>query len=271
MRIAIILVLALGLAACDERKSPDAPAPEFAELTFDGADAKDAPARLAHGKRIATILGCNGCHERNMQGRLFGKKNKIYAVNLTRELPKYNDSTLEKLLRTGVPIDGRDLWIMPSENFQHLSASDMTALIAFLRTVPPAGEPTPPAELGPEAQAEIAAGTRKSTKDWVAEAKARMPVDLGPSYAVGRYIASVTCAECHGFELEGNGKTTPDLVIAGAYSADEFRTLLRTGKPTGGRKLKLMERAATRRFSHLTDREIAALHAYLKARAERPQ
>ena len=48
------------------------------------------------------------------------------------------------MLRTGVPRDGRELWGMPSEIFQHLSDADMKALIADLRTLKPGGKPTQP-------------------------------------------------------------------------------------------------------------------------------
>jgi hypothetical protein len=85
-----------------------------------------------------------------------------------------------------------------------------------------------------------------------------------------------TCTECHGIALEGqkdptDGPGTPDLIIAGGYSREEFRHLLRTGEPTGGRTLALMADVAQGRFVHLTDREVDAIYDYLKARAEQPE
>ena len=61
----------------------------------------------------------------------------------------------------------------------------------------------------------------------------------------------------------------PDLTIAGAYDASAFTTLMRTGVPPGGRKLKLMGQIARDDFSHMTDAEIAQVYAYLQARARR--
>ena len=61
------------------------------------------------------------------------------------------------------------------------------------------------------------------------------------------------------------------LSIAGAYDLDQFRTLLRTGRPPSGRDLGLMARVARQDFSHLNDAEIAQLYQYLRARAERVQ
>ena len=47
------------------------------------------------------------------------------------------------------------------------------------------------------------------------------------------------------------------------------RTLIRTGVPPGGRKLKMMDSVAKEDLSHYTDEEIAAIHAYLSARAQK--
>jgi mono/diheme cytochrome c family protein len=96
-------------------------------------------------------------------------------------------------------------------------------------------------------------------------------VDLGAPYALGRYITSVTCEECHGSNLEGKGPgKPPNLIVAGGYTRDDFERLITRGIPTGNRKLKpAMTIVAQTRFSRLTPHERDALYAYLKARAER--
>ena len=104
---------------------------------------------------------------------------------------------------------------------------------------------------------------------------AKQPVDLGPDYGLGRYIASTTCEECHGSDLKGQagpmGKT-PDLIVAGGYTRAEFERLITQGLPTGNRKLNpMMSGVAKYRFSRLTPHERDALYAYLKARAEKAQ
>jgi hypothetical protein len=48
-----------------------------------------------------------------------------------------------------------------------------------------------------------------------------------------------------------------------AYSRDDFKTLLRTGEPLGGRELGLMAGVARSRFARFSDDEITALHGYL--------
>ena len=122
----------------------------------------------------------------------------------------------------------------------------------------------------------IAAGEVRPEPDEVRSNRSKGPAPLDGRHDWARYMIRATCTECHGVELEGDqdttdGPGTPDLIIAGGYSRDEFRRLLRTGEPTGGRTLALMADVAQGRFVHLTDREVDAIYDYLKARAERPQ
>ena len=265
--IAVLLLV----TACQQQPKPAEKPPE---VTFDGAEITDAAGRLRHGERLTWTLGCRGCHRERLEGGSFYER---YASNLTRDLPNYSDAEIERVLRTGVPRDGRDLWGMPSEIFQHLSDADMKALIANLRAAPPGGTPTqPPKPWEADVKEMIAKGEIKTAKDTVVQEKPLAPIDLGPKYALGRYITRVTCAECHGPKLEGHHDdegSTPNLVVAGGYTRAEFETLMTKGIPSGGRKLKnpLMGDVARKRFVHFTVHERDELYAYLKTRAERAE
>ena len=272
MRHWLLAVLVFAGAACGPaEKAQDAtPAAAPPPTTFDGALVQEATAKIGHGERLTWVLGCRGCHGKELQGKRFYE---LYGSNLTRDVHGYDDEEFERLLREGVRKDKRDMWAMPSELFQHLADADMAALIAYLRTLQPAGEPTqPPLAFEEETRELIAQGKFKPAAAFVQEWKVKAPADPGPQVALGRYITMVTCAECHGPELKGNEGDTPDLIVAGAYSRDEFERLMTDGIPTGGRKLKpLMIDVSKNRFSRLTPNERDALHAYLKARAEQPQ
>jgi hypothetical protein len=50
-----------------------------------------------------------------------------------------------------------------------------------------------------------------------------------------------------------------------SYDLEQFTRLMRTGKALGDRELELMSSVSRDGFSHLTDEEIAAIHAYLNA------
>src|SRR5437764_15413077 len=99
-----MVAVALFAASCHQQAKPPA---KPAAVSFEGAEAIDASAVRAHGERLSWVLGCRGCHGPELQGHRFYER---YASNLTRELPNYSDVQIERLLRTGVPRDGRTLW-----------------------------------------------------------------------------------------------------------------------------------------------------------------
>lgn len=269
MRAGAIALLAV-LAACQQQ--PATPA-KPAEITFDGAVVTTAAGKVAHGERLTHVLGCTGCHNQGLVGDRFYE---LYASNLTREIPKYSDAQFDRLLRHGERPGGKDLDGMPSEVFQHLSDTDTADLLAYLRTLRPHGVPTQPAlPFTAETKKLIAAGELKPAAEWVRLTKDKTPADLGPRYGLGRYITMVTCAECHGEQLNGDPHggpgAPPNLIVAGGYSRAEFEKLITQGVPTGNRKLReMMSGVAQTRFNHLTPHERDAIYAYLKARAEQP-
>ncbi|WP_309601744.1 c-type cytochrome [Sphingomonas sp.] len=252
MRRLIMLLAVASLSGCDSRQSaPTAPMVKAA-LTFDGAVTKDPAALVKHGERIASVLGCRGCHTPTLQGQRFYE---LYASNLTREMPNYSDAQFKRLMHRGEHPAGRELWGMPSEIFQHLGDADLAALTAFLRTLKPAGPPTgKPLPFEGDAQKLIAEGKMMPAAQSVVRDRNLAPPDLGARHALGRYITMVTCAECHGPELKGNPGDTPDLIVASGYSRADFEKFMTTGVPSGNRKLKneLMSVVAQSRFSKMT-------------------
>jgi mono/diheme cytochrome c family protein len=278
MRTTLVLLAAASLVACGrnqaETEEPTVAATSAA-ITYDGVKTSDRAALLAHGERISSILGCKSCHGENFEGKNATPGDDIgdmYAANVTLWLPKYSDAELDQLIRHGVPKDGRDLWWMPSENFQYLSDADFASLVAYLRTFEPKGKQLPPIRKGPEFLKLVKQGELEAAVPTVARFKRERPIDLGDQHRLGRYIAMTTCTECHNSKLQGYEGFTPDLAITGAYSRDEFGRLMTKGIGKDNRKLKpLMVAVAKDRFARLTRPELDALYAYLKARAEQPQ
>jgi cytochrome c553 len=217
-------------------------------------------------------MGCHDCHGADLTGRLFFDQMPIGRVagpNLSLVLPHQTDAEIARAIRQGVAADGRPLWIMPSDAFSRLSDRETADLIAYLRTFPARGMAQPAKQIGPVGRIGVLIGRFKSEPQMLAEAPGLEPVDLGPQHAKGRELARA-CMECHGRDLKGGALANgPDLAIAGAYELADFEKLLRTGVAAGDRRLGLMSESAPVRFNVLSHEEIAALHAYLKARAER--
>lgn len=245
MRSALLLMALAASWACGGSGASDdrsVRTPTAAGVTFDGADATDEAARLAHGERLARLFMCQGCHGPNYAGADFGAAFPIveglWASNISRTMPQTSDADLERLLREGIHPE-REIYVMPSKQTQFLSGPDMAALIAFLRTIPPAGEPTPLPPAGFEAAVTARLpddywltqieGTKRgyhNAAEEVAYYASHQPADLGPALARGRMIALSLCSSCHGAALDGLGEPAGDIQGALAYDDSAFDRLL---------------------------------------------
>ena len=233
-------------------------------------------AELADGPRQLKILGCVSCHGDGLRGRMMFEEPKVaqvYATNLTLVAAQATDQQLAQAIRQGIGLDGHPLMVMPSAQYSRLTDGEVAALISAIRVQPRGGRQTPAIKLGPLGRIGLATGKFQTQPEKVSAYAQSFPADLGPQFARGRHLAVTACSECHGASLNG-GEPQPDLKapglsMVGAYDLPAFTRLLRTGVPSNGKKLTLMEEVAKADFNHLTDDEIAALHAYLVERAQR--
>lgn len=244
-------------------------------VTREAVPVASGPEAVARGARLARALGCQGCHGTDLRGHLFFQdplEPPVYAANLTLKARKYSDMDLARIVRRGVLPDGRGVNAMPSQGYIALSDPDMADLIAFIRSKPAGGVDYPAPQLWLLGRYARLSGKFKLAGEEAQERLQMAPVDLGPQFARGRYLARVVCSECHQPDLKGQADKgphmPPDLAIAGAYEKDDFMRLLQTGKAAGNREVGLMSEVARGRFAYLTDEDREALYAYLKARAE---
>jgi len=262
--IVLAFVVVYGGSEIIIRSKPETPMPTIVAASDPGA--------VARGAYIGRVSGCDGCHQRNLQGEVWHSdpwNGTVYTANLTRVLPHYTDSQLARAIRSGVRADGSTLWAMPSETWTTMTDAEVADVIAWLRTHPAAGPDRPRERFGPLGRLKILLGREKPTPAWVAEARANPAPDLGPSFARGRHLAQTVCGECHRSNLKGEPGFTPDLLIAASYDLPGFTKLMRTGVAMDGKEKGLMSEVARENFSAFTDEDIAALHAYLTARAEK--
>jgi len=228
---------------------------------------------VAEGQRLARVYGClEGCHGKDGAGMVFFDEPivaRLVAPNLSAAVRDYSDAQLVAVIRDGIRPDGRSVFVMPSQAFVHLTDTDVGRIVAFLRTLPPVAGPGASVSLGPVGRVGVATGKFRTAEQLIqaAAAPAAARTEIGER---GRYLALSICSECHGPHLSGD--ETPELVapalgVVAAYSLEEFRHLMRTGEPIGGRELGLMRVRAQRGLSHLTDGEIEALYEYLSGLA----
>ena len=268
MRTVALISLAL-LTACGKSPTP-APASSSPVVAAEEPPKGDP----VEGLRVATRVGCNGCHDKGGRGDVFHEdkeQGRIVAPNLTKRRHLYDDAGLAALLREGKTHDGHVPWGMPIKMFQHLSDREIRDITAWLRTTPAIENPDLPEGRWSDA---LATSIKDGTHPWLTDLKPDPGNEPPPTppvepLALGKHLAMTTCGECHGWDLNGfDGDAAPSLVVAKAYTPEKFVRLMRTGEIAMGGKSRsgLMSSVAAYRFSVLTDAEIGALKLYLDSR-----
>ena len=163
---------------------------------------------------------------------------------------------------------------MPSFGYTRLTDEEMADIVAFVRSVPPGGADQPQHFIGPLDRWNLwMEHGPKPAVSYVEEERRKEPVDAGEQHAAARHLASIVCSECHGGAFKGDGWGTgaPDLAVVASYGLPEFTRLLRGGIGADGKEHGLMSEVARTRLHHLSNEEIAGIHAYLVARARLPR
>lgn len=226
---------------------------------------------LAEGERLARLRGCwDGCHGPGAAGEVFVDEPgvvRLVAPDLTKAVRRMTDAELARLVRHGVRADGTGVFAMPSDMLRHLGDAELGAIIAFLRSVPPTDGPDYALEPRILGRIGVVAGQLKAMPEIIATLQPPVPPAPAGSVEQGMHLVMSVCSECHGADARGSGNN-PDLAVAASYTEDQFRTLMRTGVPPGGRDLGLMKDVALSRFSHFTDDEVTVIYRYLRSLTE---
>jgi mono/diheme cytochrome c family protein len=246
------------------------------------------PAVLERGKHLAESIGA--CASKDCHGGDFGGGEPIKMGPLgTMQGPNittggkgadYSDAELARLLVHGVKRDGRGLTFMPAPDFAWWPDEDITAVISFLRTVPPVSRPLGGIQLGLLAK--------------VLDRKDMIPIDVArridhehrpvapapaPTAAYGIFLGNA-CRGCHGATLSGGpipgapkemaiplNITPHDTGIKG-WTFDDFDKLLSTGMRKNGKTLDpMMPVTELGKFNQI---ERQALWAFLQSVPSKP-
>jgi cytochrome c553 len=278
MRMLAAILLLLAISACGDDEASSSHTEPVSEQPVAEQSALFTSHRFEvvstdpneHGERLSAVLGCIGCHKLDLTGEDWSDPEwgVLWTANLTQSAAAFSEHELAVMIAEGMRPD-RTLMDMPSYLFSELDADDVDALVSYLKSLPAKGVRHPDPTIGPKLAEDIASGAFKDSVRQVAEMKNKAPPDLGPEHAFARSILRATCAECHGMDLQGHtepmmdASPPPNLRIVAAYSAEDFSTLMKTGKPIGDRELKVMGGVSRGRYSRFTDSEIQAVYEYL--------
>ena len=272
MRRLIVATIVL-LAGCSAAPEPPAPpAPPTSPATPAPPVVVGDP---VEGLRVATRVGCNGCHGKDGGGRELWEekgKYKLYSANLTEKRELYDDAGIEGLLRHGRTHDGHVPFGMPIVMYQHLSDREVRDITAWLRSIPAVANPDLKVSWFSAEQAKmIRDGTHPYSADMLPDKDNHPPTEPPTeTLALGKHLAMTTCIECHGPTLDGWGpdQDAPSLIVAKAYSMENFMRLMRTGITASGKESTtgLMTSVGKKRATAMTDDEVHALKQYLDSR-----
>lgn len=233
----------------------------------------DDSASIAEGARLTLIAHCGDCHGKHLTGQVFEDAKPLatlIAPNLTQVIPTYSNSEIKRLLRYGVKKSGQSVFIMPAFMYHELKEESVDKIIAYLRTLKPEpGAPDLPAKSSYKflGRLLLVLGKVGPIADMIPpNTEGKYIHHDTSSVSYGQYLAMSTCTSCHGPELKGEEGFTPDLIIAAAYKKEDFFKLIRTGTALGDRKLDLMSSITTNYLSHLNDKEINSIYAYLQTK-----
>jgi mono/diheme cytochrome c family protein len=236
------------------------------------------PEQVARGERFAAM--CPLCHSPDGKPPLVGQDfgtggppiGTLYAANLTPagEINEWSDGEVIRAIRGGIHKSGRALLIMPSEVFRHFSDEDVQAIVAYLRSQPPAGSRSPATKPSVVAALFVGSGLFPTSAQTPITQPVVAPAE-GPSAEYGEYLISILgCRLCHGENLAGRPTDSqgppagPNLtLVLPRWTEQQFIQTLRTGVNPYGRKIngELMPWKQVSAFAR--DQDLQAIYAYV--------
>jgi mono/diheme cytochrome c family protein len=236
----------------------------------------DTPEQIRRGQAIADSF-CGSCH--SFTGTLTGGRDlgedfpvhigSFVSANLTPtgQLARWSDGDIFRAIRNGVDPDGRWLMVMSYTNSGKLSDDDTRAVIAYLRSLPAAGQPTDGTldHLNLLGLAMLGAGQLPTGKP-VSRGVITAP-PKAPNFDYGEYVLSYQdCRECHGKDLTGGvpgqlGPLGPDLSLVKTWTFEQFAATLRTGVDPNGHELG--KQMPWQPIGRMDDDALRAVYEYL--------
>lgn len=281
LRGAGVLALVAGAAALlgtqlAERKRTRHIDVKVAAVTIPG----DA-ASVERGRYLYASRGCADCHGANGAGRTFidDGSMKVAGSNISpgagSVVARYTPEDWVRTVRHGVKPNGQPIFIMPSEDYNRLTDIDTGALIAYVKSLPPATGGAAVMQLPLPVKVLYGFGAIPDAAEKINHSlPPAQTVASGATAEYGAYVANM-CIGCHGAGLSGAriaggppdwpaaANLTPgDKGVMGSYKdAAQFATMFKSGKRPDGSAIKVMPFESLR---EMNDTEVQALYAFLK-------
>jgi len=236
------------------------------------------PARVERGRYLAEgALDCFGCHSQRdwsrygapaqgpkgaggfCLGEESGLPGTVCTSNITPDvetgLGGWTDGEILRAIREGVDKDGHALMpFMPYGSYRSLSDEDGRALVAYLRTLPPAHNPVPESEI----QFPVNLIMKTAPRPLAGPVPA---VDPSDSVRYGEYLTTTAgCRDCH-TPTDDKHEPLPGMAFAGGQEMKGPWGMVRSANltPHGTGLGPVTRNAFIARFKAFADEETAAV------------
>ena len=240
--------------------------------------AEQTPEAVARGAYLVTAFpGCAGCHASNpaterpvLDGKPFAEiaaLATLHAPNLTPggPLKDWSDGEIVRAIREGIDREGHALFLMPSEEYHHLSDQDVRAIVAYLRSQPAVTNDALSRRLTFLGTMLVGAGQFPLSNQPPAQNVTAPP--RGPTAEYGAHLTDISgCRTCHGPALDSQNipqgpPRGTNLLVVKSWTEEQFLRTMREGIDPYGRQLS--EQMPWRQYGRGTDDDLRALYAYL--------
>jgi mono/diheme cytochrome c family protein len=238
---------------------------------------------VARGKYLVEHVSvCVDCHGENLGGGVVVDDPAIGyapAPNITTGLgglgANLTDADIARVIRYGILSNGKSARVMPSEDYQNLSETDLAAIIAYVRSVPPVNQEMRPWDLRPVGRLLLVARQLPIMTAERIDPSTVQPstVPAGVTKEYGNYLGNIAgCTGCHGPGLSGGPilGAPPDwppaanITTAGAiadWTEADFITMMRTGVDKTGHEVNAV--MPVFRYAGMSDDELKAIWLFI--------
>jgi len=240
------------------------------------------PAALKQGKYLFESRGCSECHGADGGGRVMiddptGMYVKTPNITPGGVVSQYAEADWVRAIRHGIDPRGRPLLVMPSEDYNRLTDADLSAVVAYVRSLP--AKPASAAEIRfpTLVKALYGLGVIPDAAERINHSlQPSQPVPVAASVEHGHYVSRM-CIGCHGEHLAGGkipggppdwppaANLTPgEGSVMPRYDAPEkFIAMMRTGKRPDASPVNKAMPFET--LQAMNDIDLNALYMYLKS------
>ena len=248
---------------------------ETYDLSASGITIPEEPQLGDRKYPLVVVDLCRDCHGNDLAGQVMDDDpllGRLVSTNLTAGKggigADYTPEDWVRAIRHGLGRDNKSLIVMPSNELNILSDTDLGVVISLIKNTPPIDNDLPEIYLGPMGRIFLL------QEPYILAARAidhtqpspQMP-EPGVTVEYGQYLAHL-CAMCHGKDFAGiddpgGGLNLTPAGDMGSWSEADFIDTMRTGIAPDGKQLD-QEMMPVGIWSKLSDDELKALWLFLQ-------